>query len=242
MKKILTIGESSRDIFIYCEAVRLAPDIPVPVLHQLAQTENPGMALNVHRNIQSLAIDSEVLTNEDWRLITKTRYMHEKTNHMFFRVDSSHEIKPINTALIDFSYETIVIADYDKGYLSEEVIEFICSNHEQVFLDTKKILGSWARKASFIKINDYEFVRSQPFLDGNLESKIIHTMGPDGCEFQGKRYKTQQVNVGDSSGAGDTFIAALAVKYSETSEIVKSIQFANKSASEVVRQRGVTTI
>lgn len=242
MNKILTIGESSRDIFIYCEAVRLAPDLPVPVLQQLAQTENPGMALNVHRNIKSLISDAEVLTNRDWRSITKTRYMHEKTNHMFFRVDSSHKIEPIDIALIDFEYETIVIADYDKGYLSEEVIEFICSNHRRVFLDTKKILGPWASKAAFIKINDYEYVRSKPFLDENLEKRIIHTMGADGCEYQGKRFETQQIEIGDSSGAGDTFIAALAVKYSETLEIEKSIKFANQSASEVVRRRGVTTI
>ena len=32
MKKILIIGESCKDIFVYCNANRLAPDLPIPVL------------------------------------------------------------------------------------------------------------------------------------------------------------------------------------------------------------------
>ena len=40
MKDILVIGESCRDIFIYCDAPRLCPDIPVPVLNITNQTEN----------------------------------------------------------------------------------------------------------------------------------------------------------------------------------------------------------
>ena len=31
MKSILVIGESSRDVFVYCDALRLCPDVPVPV-------------------------------------------------------------------------------------------------------------------------------------------------------------------------------------------------------------------
>ena len=49
MKKILVIGDSSRDVFVYCDAVRLCPDVPVPVLNILDQQENPGMAKNVYR-------------------------------------------------------------------------------------------------------------------------------------------------------------------------------------------------
>jgi sugar/nucleoside kinase (ribokinase family) len=47
--------------------------------------------------------------------------------------------------------------------------------------------------------------------------------------------------VRDVAGAGDTFLAALAVKYGETSNISTAIKFANKMAMQVVQQRGVTT-
>ena len=51
MKDFLVIGESCRDVFIYCDAVRLCPDIPVPVLNISHTHENTGMAKNVQDNI-----------------------------------------------------------------------------------------------------------------------------------------------------------------------------------------------
>jgi bifunctional ADP-heptose synthase (sugar kinase/adenylyltransferase) len=52
MKNLLIIGDSCRDIFVYCDALRLAPDYPVPILNIVDQSENAGMAKNVQRNIQ----------------------------------------------------------------------------------------------------------------------------------------------------------------------------------------------
>ena len=67
-------------------------------------------------------------------------------------------------------------------------------------------------------------------------------MGGLGCEFQGKRYSVDKVEVKDTSGAGDSFMAALCVNFLETQNIHESIKFANLCASEVVKHRGVTTI
>jgi bifunctional ADP-heptose synthase (sugar kinase/adenylyltransferase) len=242
MKKILVIGESCRDVFIYCSTTRLCPDAPVPVLNILDKKENFGMAKNVHRNILSLEKNCDLLTNLNWHDITKTRYVHENSNHMFFRVDSSERISRINLYTIDYNYDIIVVSDYNKGFMTEKDIEHICSNHQNVFIDTKKVLGSWAEKAAFIKINDNEYKNSEKHLTETLASKIIHTMGSDGCEFRGKRYPVKKVEVKDSSGAGDTFMAALVSKYLETNDIIESIKFANKCASEVVKYKGVTVL
>ena len=93
MSRILVIGESCTDEFIYCKAARLAPDYPVPVLQIQNKVTNPGMAANVFRNIQSRVSDTQLITNENWTSILKTRYVHEATNHMFLRVDSNDEVK-----------------------------------------------------------------------------------------------------------------------------------------------------
>ena len=134
MKKVLVIGDSSRDVFVYCDALRLCPDIPVPVLNVRDQSENPGMAKNVYMNIKSLIDDCDVLTNENWYEITKTRYVDEKSNHTFFRVDTPHNISRIDLSKIDYNYETIVISDYNRGFLHEDDIADICSNHHNVFI------------------------------------------------------------------------------------------------------------
>ncbi len=242
MKKILVIGESCRDIFVYCDSRRLCPDIPVPVLSILNQTENPGMAKNVFRNIQSQIQDCDLFTNANWHQITKTRFVHENTNHMFFRVDSVDEIKRINLSQLDYNYDIVVISDYNKGYLSEEDIETICRNHQNVFVDTKKILGEWIKEAAYIKVNDFEYRHSEKEIRKSFRDKIIRTMGEDGCEFRGERFPVNKIEVKDSSGAGDTFMAGLVIKYFTTGDILESIRFANQCASKVVAQRGVTTL
>jgi D-beta-D-heptose 7-phosphate kinase/D-beta-D-heptose 1-phosphate adenosyltransferase len=242
MKDILVIGESCRDIFTYCEALRLCPDVPVPVLNITNQSENSGMAKNVQRNILNKINNCDIVTNNNWQHITKTRYVHEKTNHTFFRVDVPHDIKPINLNEIDYNYKIIVISDYDKGFLSTSDISTICNNHNNVFIDTKKILGDWALNARFIKINDYEYQKSKPTLTPELENKIIHTVGEEGCYYQSKQYKVKKVDVKDTSGAGDSFIAALVVNYLRTEDIDKAIKFANECASEVVKHKGVSLI
>ena len=242
MKDILVIGESCRDVFIYCDANRLCPDVPVPVLNIVNQTENGGMAKNVYRNIITRVDSCDILTNTDWVNVTKTRYVHNSSNHMFFRVDTPHNIPRINLSEINYDYKLIVISDYDKGFLSEKDIQTICENHDNVFLDSKKILGEWASKAKFIKINDYEYKRSESFINDEIKSKIIHTMGGDGCKYQGKTHKVNKVDVKDTSGAGDSFMAGLVIEYLNSNDITKSIQFANKCASEVVKHRGVTVI
>ncbi len=241
-KNILVIGESCRDIFVYCEAKRLCPDIPVPVLNIVRQNENPGMAKNVHRNIETKVSGCNLVTNEDWHNITKTRYVHDTSNHTFFRVDSPHEIDRINLEDIDLNYKIIIVSDYNKGFLKEEDIELICKKHKNVFLDTKKILGSWANRAKYIKINNTEYTNSKPYLTAELDDKIIYTTGGDGCVFRSKRFPVKKADVKDSSGAGDSFIAGLAINYLKTKDISKAIKFANLCASEVVKHRGVSTI
>jgi D-beta-D-heptose 7-phosphate kinase/D-beta-D-heptose 1-phosphate adenosyltransferase len=200
------------------------------------------MAANVFRNISAHVNEVDLLTNPNYKEVTKTRYMHELSNHMFIRVDSEHSFNELDIKDVNLDYEIIVVSDYNKGFLSKEIIQNICERHDRVFLDTKKILGPWAEKAAFIKINDYEYKNSETRLNKALRDKIIHTMGAKGCEYQGEVFPVKPREVRDTSGAGDSFMAALVVKYLETSDIRNSIEYANQMASEVVQHRGVGII
>ena len=242
-KRILIIGESCKDVFVYCSAIRLAPDVPVPVLNIIDQTENPGMAMNVYRNVKAIHNNCDMITNENWETITKTRYVDLASNHLFIRVDSDHsKIPKFDINKMNFDYDLIAISDYNKGFLTENDIAHICKNHPNVFIDSKKKISTWANDAKFIKINNYEYNRSLPTLTEWLKRKIIHTKGGDGCIFNDKIFPVAQTEVKDSSGAGDTFFAALIVSYSRSGDIEEAIQFANTCASKVVKERGVTTL
>ena len=88
MSKILIIGDSCIDEFVYCSTERLAPDVPIPILNVLETKLSPGMAMNVYRNIKTHISECEIITNPNWQENKKTRYMDLNTNHAFIRIDS----------------------------------------------------------------------------------------------------------------------------------------------------------
>lgn len=242
--KVLVIGESCNDIYVYGSADRLAPEAPVPVFQPLEEMEIGGMAMNVYENLKSLEVDVDILTNDNWNSIIKKRFIDNKTNQMFLRVDTNDaKYGRINLSKINLNkYDAIIISDYDKGYLSKEDILYICDNHNKVFLDTKKVLDKWAEKALYIKINNYEYKLSKDYINENLKDILIITLGGDGCEHKGIKYPVPRVDVKDTCGAGDTFIAALVCRYLETENIKKAIIFANKCATQVIQKRGTSKI
>lgn len=249
-KKVLVIGDSCVDQFVYCSSKRLCPDVPVPVLNVVNQQNNDGMAMNVYKNLLSLGFSEsccKIVTQSNWKSVTKTRYMHLESNHMFIRIDSNQEnIKRINISKfldnIRNSYDIIAISDYNKGFLTEYDIEAICYNNPNVFIDTKKKIGDYLLKAKFIKINTPEYKESEDFINLNstISEKIIRTCGGDGAYYKGKCFPSKKVEVRDVSGAGDTFFAGLVYKYAETENIEKAIRFANQCAGYVVQRKGVS--
>tara|TARA_R110002020_G_C16318711_1_gene774601 strand:+ start:10487 stop:11266 length:780 start_codon:yes stop_codon:yes gene_type:complete len=244
MKKILVIGESCWDTFVYGGCERLAPDAPVPVFNTIKTSRNMGMAGNVYTNIQHISnFQVGLRSGPNWESVTKTRYIDDTSNHMFLRVDEGDknyercDIESLNY----MDYDAVVISDYDKGFLSELDIETICRNHPLTFLDTKKVLGRWVYSATYIKLNSYESRNNVPKeIREKIEDKLISTQGPKGCFFKGERFYVKKVDIRDVAGAGDTFLAALVCKYLETNNIIKAIQAGNKAATDVVQQRGVS--
>jgi len=126
--------------------------------------------------------------------------------------------------------------------LTEDTIRLICESNEIVFLDSKKILGPWAKSATFIKVNDFEYQRSFPIMDDVLAKKTIRTRGDLGCDYLGVNYPVDKRDVRDTSGAGDSFLAALVDEYLNSGDIFASIVSANIAASRIVTTRGVGVI
>lgn len=250
---ILVIGDSCTDKFVYGKCERICPEAPVPVFTPVRETTNWGMAGNVVKNLRALG--EEVISQTNAVRMEKKRIVDEKTNQMLVRIDSPDGCEHIGEGTRDLyvgkSYEdfrsklkAVVISDYNKGYLNEEDIEIIINSYNcPVFMDTKKKLGKWCLGIDFIKINDVEYTNSRELIEGlDIKDKIIVTKGGEGAEYRGILYPTQKCSVQDLSGAGDTFLAGLVHKYSETEDIAQSITFANEVATKVVQKRGVTTI
>ena len=245
--KILVIGESCTDIFHYGESSRLCPEGPVPVFNSIDIIKNSGMAKNVESNLRAFGSNVDIITNDNWETITKTRFVDLNSNHMFLRVDKyDDQFGELQKSTIDkinfIDYDAVIVSDYNKGFLSETMMTWIATLHEKVFLDTKKILGEWCNDFAFIKINNKEYEATKHTISGILSKKTIRTRGPIGSTLLSKTYKVPTVEVKDTSGAGDTFISALCYKFVETNDIHKSIAFANECSTKVVQKRGVSTV
>ena len=245
MSKVLVIGDSCTDVFIYGDIERICPEAPVPVFNPTHQTENDGMAKNVVRNLESLGCEVDIITNPNY--IRKIRYVDNRSNQLVLRVDEHDYCERINNWRFDSiqgKYDAIIVSDYCKGFLAEDDIEYLCINNDNVFIDTKKQLGSWISHANFIKINEFEHKKNFEIIPNypKLENKLIVTRGKEGCQYMDKTYSVKEVPVKDVSGAGDTFLAGLVKEYIETKDIEKSIIFAQECTTKVVQKHGVATV
>ena len=242
--KIVVIGETCVDKFVYSSINRLSPEAPVPILNPTQITENPGMAGNVVANIKALQPDSIISIITQLEHITKTRYVDIKTNHMFIRVDEGEEyISDLQwTPKMDVllaEADIVIVSDYNKGFLNNSHLKAISKKSKLSVLDSKRKLSDEIIKDfSFIKLNETEYKNNL----GINHSGLIVTLGDKGASYQDKiipQNNPQQTI--DVSGAGDTFVAAFALDYYSCLNVVEAIDYANQMASNVVNKRGVAT-
>ena len=71
---------------------------------------------------------------------------------------------------------------------------------------------------------------------------MIITRGSSGAEYNGIMYPVDKVDVRDTSGAGDTFLAGLVYAYINGNNIADAIKFANKCATQIVQKKGTAKI
>ncbi len=231
--KVLLIGDSCTDVYVYGDVKRLNPEAPVPILEPKREKTSRGMAWNVFNNLNAFGVDVDMVTNEE--TITKTRYIHEASNQQILRVDEEGGVKKLELEFTNDGmgdYDALVISDYNKGFITQEqLIELSSRFVGPVFVDTKKTI---IPEGVFVKINEIEFNKLTHYNSDNL----IITRGAKGSEYRGKIYPAEKVNVFDVVGAGDTFLAALVVGYIKTKSMQSAIPFANKAAAIAVSHIG----
>jgi len=243
--KVLVIGETCLDRFIYSEVTRVCPEAPVPVLKPMNTIENSGMSGNVVENLKSLSNDLDITHWFQTEQITKTRFVESKSNHMFIRLDEGeYKIKPISIEFKDGEYinsfDIVIVSDYNKGFLTDKDLVFIGKNSKLSILDSKRKLNEEIIQSfTFVKLNKNEINNNKNF---SSFKNIITTLGSKGSTYNKVLYPVLNTKKTiDVSGAGDTFTASFILKYYETEDVPKSMTFANEMSSKVVSKRGVTT-
>jgi D-beta-D-heptose 7-phosphate kinase/D-beta-D-heptose 1-phosphate adenosyltransferase len=240
--KILLIGETCEDIYLYGQVNRISPEAPVPVVEYCHEESFSGMASNVKKNLQAFGCFVNLITNKEE--IKKVRVVDQESNHQLLRIDHDTKVSPIKNvevraAFLHYAYDAIVISDYNKGFLSIDDLKLISQNFNgPVFIDTKK-KDLYTESNTYFKINQKEFdsLKNKPD-----DSQLIVTLGSQGAMHDNNVYPSQSVNVYDVVGAGDAFLSGLVYGYLMFNDMGSAISLANKVASIVVQQPGTYSL
>lgn len=227
--KVLLIGESCIDEYVYGDINRISPEAPVPILDYAYSEEKDGMSLNVKNNLEALGCEVTHLTNKPSQII-KRRFVDKKSKQQLLREDVEHEIEPLSWDWFSSSdYDAVVISDYNKGLITPSFSIKICSLFNgRTYVDTKRPnLACYPHAA--IKLNHQEDLLSH---DLPLTATKIVTSGEEGAWCEGVLYPAKNVAVHDVTGAGDVFLAALAyygTQYGRYEGIEAAVELATAS-------------
>lgn len=256
---IVVIGDIIIDEYVYGTSTRLSPEAPVPVVKHQKTERKLGGAGNVYNNIKSLFQTTSLSYPDDVTLIgyrndttdwpvelfcthmpLKQRIYADK--HYITRIDREQTID--NSTLFDYVKKrvhncTVVISDYNKGTIQDpqRLIKILKENHCYVIVDPKQHLDLYAG-ADVIKPNKQEYEEYNNGVDTNM----VVTMGADGYMINDVHYPTQQQDVYDVTGAGDTFLAVMSYFLDMGESLEFACEMANKGAGVSVQHNGVYVI
>lgn len=230
--KVILIGDKCIDEYHYGTIDRLSPEAPVPIFKPTRVEAKNGMAANVQENLEALGV--KVISYFGPPSV-KVRMIDERTKQHVLRIDTDSKTEPLDHIATYFPNDVdgIIISDYNKGFVSYELIESLIRTGIPVFIDTKKT-DLIRFDGAFVKINNSEFAQAK-----TIPNNLIVTMGEHGVMWNQRKYDAPKIEIADVCGAGDTFLASFAYNYLLTTNIDSSIAFAIKSASVTVKHIGV---
>lgn len=198
------------------------------------------------------------------QLIRSDRDVIQKVSHS--------DVVSLQEDLRRIPYDAVIISDYGKGVISQDMISMLSTfDFRLLLIDPCKSRDAfyYQKLGGIIKPNLSEAEELLNLTDGSSPvdkddrlgvmarslgtvgfQKVVITLGKDGVllydkenDFLEKLPATGNPDdVFDVSGAGDTFIAALAIELSSGKCFPDSVRLANKASGIVVRKQGTSVV
>lgn len=245
--RTLTVGDNMNDHYVFCEATRLCPEGPVPVLIPKKVMNVNGGAGHVAEQLQHL---SQVSYTFFGPTSQKKRYM--VGHHLVLRVDEdqappatdAQKIEGLAKHLKDSpGYNVIVLSDYNKGMLTtafcEWIIGYARSVDIPVIVDPKGKNWDKYKGCDLICPNMQEL---KEWTGSALFPFMLLKAGAEGVSLfmpSGKiDYPATAKHVFDVTGAGDIVVAVAAALIGAGGTKVQAAKFANVVAGWSVGEVG----
>ncbi|MEQ1895750.1 MAG: D-glycero-beta-D-manno-heptose 1-phosphate adenylyltransferase [Vicinamibacterales bacterium] len=285
-RSIAVVGDIILDEYVTGRVERISPEAPVQVLNVEQRTFCLGGAANVAHSIAALggkctlvgksapcpklvellqeAGIEHTLIPDLVSVPRKTRFL--ASNQQLLRVDEESvqraSAEQVRLALDRLSAaEIVVVSDYDKGMVTQELLEQLVSAGKTVIVDPKSADVSRYKGVYLITPNLRETARlvaalgkatvsveqSGNLLRQELHANVLMTRGAEGMTlFELDRalatFPTQAKEVFDVTGAGDTVVATVAYAAACGMRLHESVMLANRAAGIVIGKVGTATV
>jgi D-beta-D-heptose 7-phosphate kinase/D-beta-D-heptose 1-phosphate adenosyltransferase len=207
--------------------------------------------LDENRVTNKLFVDKERNTTQKNRIFSNNqlhvRYDIEQTND----ISSDIEEQAINYVINKKNIDAIIISDYDKGFitenLSQNIIKYANDNNIPTFVDPK-LKNFLKYKNCFLlkpNINEAEKISDNKNIDRMIEiinkkigcQNLLITVGKQGMILNSVSNKIEHdsiINLVDVTGAGDIVMAVLVYIYLKEGDLFKACKIANYIAGKSV--------
>jgi rfaE bifunctional protein kinase chain/domain len=249
----LVVGDNMIDKYVFCEATRLCPEAPVPVLVPVKTDIRNGGSAHVSDQMERLCGSSwNFFTNAP---STKTRYMVGQ--RLISRVDEDIRIPLTDAQKIEGiakhfkekpKYDVVIISDYAKGMISGRfckwVVEHCIKEGTPVVVDPKGTYWEKYHGCSLICPNLAELkawnggTHEFPFLLLKCGEQGLNLYQPSGC----MEFAAQARHVFDVTGAGDVVVAVAAAVIGAGGNLPQAAALANIAAGWSVGEIGTVVI
>ena len=209
-----------------------------------------------------------LIEGNDYSTIMKTRIIAHEQQTMRLDLEKTHPISEKEADnIIDFvkkqKPDLIIISDYNKGLITQYLMDQIKKTDNKILVDPKPKNISLYKGVFAITPNEKEAreifnnADNESFenienigneLISRLDANIIITRGADGVSLFDKKTGVHQYlptkarEVFDVSGAGDTFIASLALAIASKASLYESAIIANYAAGVSVGKKGTAVV
>jgi bifunctional ADP-heptose synthase (sugar kinase/adenylyltransferase) len=240
MPKIAVIGDAFIDRYWCGETHRVSPEAPLPVVSIQSVFDLPGGAANVRMNLRSLGADAVML----FRGLAQPQNYPVKNRLMvggvqLARWDENDWCEPFGRVdlLAIADCDAVVVADYGKGSISEEVIQILREVTIPIYVDTKRDPSPWLGSNAVMFPNKSEYEKYRNVYE--WFPQVVLKCGKEGIQhvqfgrtvLSRASLATQVVSV---NGAGDTVIAAYADMALAGGDVSSCLDWANAAAAVVV--------
>lgn len=286
--KVLVVGDLILDRYLYGRVERISPEAPVPVVEVEREEVRLGGAGNVANNLVSLGAKTYIagVVGDDRGgdlilsmlrergieplLVIDRRPTTEKTrvvsrSQQLLRIDREERkriqgktLKKIREIVAEVECDGIVVSDYAKGVITEEVMKAVKEKGVFFAVDPRPINRELYTGADLMTPNEKELREmTDPLSDETTEAlgkklkekllldTLVVTRGPKGMTLfrEGIRhFPARAKEVYDVTGAGDTVVASLLAFHLAGAGWDEACELANICAGIVVGEFGTATV